>query len=67
MSKLARPNWFEKLTKKIWVWWVWTAAPALRHPIETYRDWRNPDRHDPPVDWDDLPHLTPEERRALLK
>ena len=67
MSLFARPQWFDKLTTKARIWWAWTAQPFLSHPVETIRDWMDPKRHDDPLDWDDLPHLTPEERKALLK
>ena len=59
--KSAGLSWFGKLTKRAWIWWVWTLEPAIRHPIATIRDlFRKPDVTD-----DDLAHLTPEERKAL--
>ena len=60
-SILARPSWFDNLTKEVRIWWIWTAEPFIRHPIRSIRDlFRKPD-----VTAEDLEHLTPEERKAL--
>ena len=42
-------------------WWVWTARPAIFHPIQTIKDQFRRE----PVSEEDLAHLTPEERKAL--
>lgn len=64
--KAAGPSLIGRAAKKIWIWWVWTAAPAIRHPVETFKDWRNPNRHDEYLTTDDIRHLTPAERKELL-
>lgn len=59
--KSAGLSWFEKLTKRAWIWWVWSAEPFIRHPIRSICDlFRRPD-----VTEKDMAHLTPEERKAL--
>lgn len=55
------------MMQRLLTWWAWTARPFLAHPLETLRDWIDPTRHDIPLDWDELRHLTPEERKELLK
>lgn len=37
--KSAGLSWFEKLTKMVWIWWVWTAEPFLRNPIRMIKGW----------------------------
>lgn len=56
-----------KIKKELWIWWVWTAEPFLRHPILTIKDWCTPTKSLRGINFDeeDLHHLTPEERKAL--